>query len=98
MQNAASRGGGGGVRARSGGPQNQRSDTSAMSGQAMSKQQLAETAYEIETGRLEAPIGKQDQYAAAFGGLNCFEFTADGVRVTPLRMNGSTSSGPRGPP
>ena len=63
---------------------------STLSGQAMSKQQLAETAYEIETGRLEAPIGKQDQYAAAFGGLNCFEFTADGVRVTPLRMNGST--------
>jgi D-glycero-alpha-D-manno-heptose-7-phosphate kinase len=59
---------------------------STLTGQTMSKQQLAETAYLIETQRLEAPIGKQDQYAAAIGGLNCFEFTADGVRVTPLQM------------
>jgi D-glycero-alpha-D-manno-heptose-7-phosphate kinase len=63
---------------------------STLTGQMMSKQQLAEAAYEIETQRLEAPIGKQDQYAAAFGGLNCFEFTSEGVRVTPLKMNGST--------
>ena len=39
---------------------------------------------------MEAPIGKQDQYAAACGGLNCFEFTADGVRVMPLNMNAAT--------
>ena len=52
----------------------------------MGKAQLAETAYEIETQRMEAPIGKQDQYAAAFGGLNCIEFTTDGVNVTPLKM------------
>jgi D-glycero-alpha-D-manno-heptose-7-phosphate kinase len=63
---------------------------STLTGQMMSKQQLAEAAYEIETRRLEAPIGKQDQYAAAFGGLNCFEFTNEGVRVTPLKMSGST--------
>lgn len=63
---------------------------STLTGQMMNKQQLAETAYEIETQRLEAPIGKQDQYAAAFGGLNCFEFSADGVRVTPLKMNANT--------
>lgn len=63
---------------------------STLSGQSMSKAQLAETAYEIETQRLEAPIGKQDQYASAFGGLNCFEFSAEGVRVTPLKMNGAS--------
>jgi D-glycero-alpha-D-manno-heptose-7-phosphate kinase len=63
---------------------------STLMGQSMNKAQLAETAYEIETQRMEAPIGKQDQYAAAFGGLNCFEFTTDGVRVTPLNMNAST--------
>jgi D-glycero-alpha-D-manno-heptose-7-phosphate kinase len=63
---------------------------STLKGQMMSKQQLAEAAYEIETKRLEAPIGKQDQYAAAFGGLNCFEFTADGVKVSPLKMNANT--------
>ena len=63
---------------------------STLAGQAMSKPQLAETAYEIETQRLEAPIGKQDQYAAAVGGLNCIEFTADGVTVTPLRMSANS--------
>lgn len=63
---------------------------STLNGQNMTKAQLAETAYLIETERLEAPIGKQDQYAAAFGGLNCFEFTADGVRSTPLKMNATT--------
>ncbi|HMO57664.1 MAG TPA: GHMP kinase [Roseiflexaceae bacterium] len=59
----------------------------ALTGQGMSKRQLAETAYMIETERMEAPIGKQDQYAAAFGGLNCFEFSADGVKVSPLMMS-----------
>ncbi|NWG19099.1 MAG: GHMP kinase [Chloroflexi bacterium] len=60
---------------------------STLVGENLNKRQLAETAYEIETRRLEAPIGKQDQYAAAFGGLNCFEFTTEGVRVTPLKMS-----------
>jgi D-glycero-alpha-D-manno-heptose-7-phosphate kinase len=63
---------------------------STLTGEAMSKAQLAEAAYEIETQRLEAPIGKQDQYAAAFGGLNCFEFSAEGVKVTPIKMRTST--------
>lgn len=49
-----------------------------------------ELAYEIETQRMEAPIGKQDQYGAAFGGLNCIEFSADGVKVTPLAMSMQT--------
>lgn len=56
----------------------------------LSRGELAETAYEIETQRLEAPIGKQDQYAAAFGGLNCIEFSKQGVTVTPLQMDIST--------
>lgn len=60
---------------------------STLIGQAMSKAHLAETAYEIETQRLEAPIGKQDQYASAFGGLNCFEFSDEGVKITPLKMS-----------
>lgn len=63
---------------------------STLLGQSMNKAQLAETAYEIETQRMEAPIGKQDQYAAAFGGLNCFEFTSEGVRVTPLNVTATT--------
>jgi D-glycero-alpha-D-manno-heptose-7-phosphate kinase len=66
---------------------------STLTGQTMGRPQLAETAYQIETQRMGAPIGKQDQYAAAFGGLNCFEFAEDGVRVTPLKMTTTTIRG-----
>jgi D-glycero-alpha-D-manno-heptose-7-phosphate kinase len=52
------------------------------------KQQLAEQACHIEIERLGEPIGKQDQYIAAFGGITCLEFQRDGaVTVTPLRMS-----------
>lgn len=61
-----------------------------LTGEMMSRAQLAEAAYAIETQRMEAPIGKQDQYAAAFGGLNCFEFSADGVRARPLQLESGT--------
>lgn len=46
----------------------------------------AELACEIEIGRLGRPIGKQDQYAAAFGGLNAITFARDGVQVEPLAL------------
>lgn len=46
---------------------------------------LAHEACEIEIEKLGEPIGKQDQYAAAFGGLNVIYFNPDGsVRVDPL--------------
>lgn len=48
---------------------------------------LAESACEIEIGRMGMPIGKQDQYASAFGGLNATTFSANGVTVTPLRVD-----------
>ena len=38
---------------------------------------LAESACEVEMNRCEYPVGKQDQYAAAFGGFNLFEFHKD---------------------
>ena len=38
---------------------------------------LAEGACDIEIKDLSAPIGKQDQYAAAFGGINYFQFNSD---------------------
>jgi D-glycero-alpha-D-manno-heptose-7-phosphate kinase len=53
--------------------------------------QLAEQACHIELDRLQEPIGKQDQYIAAFGGVTCFEFRRDGqVEVTPLRLDPET--------
>ncbi len=51
----------------------------------VSHEQLAREACEIEIDILGEPIGKQDQYAAAFGGLNILYFNPDGsVKVEPL--------------
>jgi len=55
-------------------------------GLQMSKGEVAELACHIEMDILGEPIGKQDQYASAFGGLNWIEFSPEGVRVTPLRL------------
>ena len=44
---------------------------------AMSKEQIAKYACEIEIDRLKNPIGKQDQYAASYGGINVFNFYSD---------------------
>ncbi|MBI3740553.1 MAG: GHMP kinase [Chloroflexi bacterium] len=52
----------------------------------LSKQQIAELAAQIEIEKLGAPIGKQDQYAAAFGDLNLIEFARAGARVTPINL------------
>lgn len=48
--------------------------------------EAAELASCLEIERLDMPIGKQDQYASAFGGLNAIEFTAGSVRVEPLNL------------
>lgn len=48
------------------------------------KRDLAEKACEIEIGKCGEPIGKQDQYAAAYGGFNVIRFDSTGVEVTPL--------------
>ena len=50
----------------------------AYRGERVSAGQLAEEASHIEINVLGEPIGKQDQYAAAFGGLNLFSFKPDG--------------------
>jgi D-glycero-alpha-D-manno-heptose-7-phosphate kinase len=52
---------------------------------------LAEEACHIELELLKEPIGKQDQYIAAFGGVTCMEIARDGkVTVSPLRMSKTT--------
>jgi D-glycero-alpha-D-manno-heptose-7-phosphate kinase len=59
----------------------------AMRGERVSAGQLAEEASYIEIDVLGQPIGKQDQYAAAFGGLNFFRFEPGGrVTVEPQRV------------
>src|SRR5262245_54919150 len=52
---------------------------------------MAEQACQIELDRLGEPIGKQDQYIAAFGGLTCFQFLPNGqVEAWPLRISSET--------
>ena len=54
----------------------------------VSQKKLAEEACKIEIDILKEPIGKQDQYIAAFGGITYFEFTKEGkVRVKPIKMS-----------
>jgi len=54
-------------------------------------QDLAEQACHIELQLLKEPIGKQDQYIAAFGGITCFQFLPDdSVKVEPLKIPSET--------
>jgi D-glycero-alpha-D-manno-heptose-7-phosphate kinase len=63
----------------------------AYRGERVSAGQLAEEASHIEIDVLGQPIGKQDQYAAAFGGLNFFSFKpGGGVTVEPQRVTNGT--------
>jgi D-glycero-alpha-D-manno-heptose-7-phosphate kinase len=54
-------------------------------------QELAQLACHLEIDCLREPIGKQDQYIAAYGGLTCFTFHKDDrVTVEPLRVSMDT--------
>ena len=55
-------------------------------GQVLSRREIAELACRVELGKLQAPIGKQDQYAAAFGGLNAITLQRSGVAVEPIEI------------
>jgi D-glycero-alpha-D-manno-heptose-7-phosphate kinase len=60
----------------------------AVTNQLADKERLAREACEVEIDLLKEPIGKQDQYAAAYGGLNVIEFLPDGnVRVSPVYLS-----------
>ncbi len=65
----------------------------AYKGELPTKEQLAEEACNIELDLLGNPIGKQDQYAAAFGGLNLIRFATPrylGVTVKPVSLDDET--------
>ena len=57
----------------------------------ISTHDLAEQACHIEIERLREPIGKQDQFIAAYGGVTCFRFTkSDTVEVWPAAVSAET--------
>ena len=57
----------------------------------ISQRQLAEEAAHIEIDVLKSPIGKQDHYASAIGGITCFTFEKDGnVIIEPLKVSYET--------
>ncbi len=57
----------------------------AMQGQLVSAERLAREACMLEIEKLREPIGKQDQYIAAYGGLQFIQFNPDGsVFVDPV--------------
>ncbi|HMP75536.1 MAG TPA: hypothetical protein PKE12_04490 [Kiritimatiellia bacterium] len=59
----------------------------AFRGEAPSPAQLAAEAIVVERERVGDSGGHQDQYAAAFGGLCRFDFTADGITARPIHMD-----------
>ena len=60
----------------------------AVSGRKIDPLEAAEAACRLEIGLLKEPVGKQDQYAAAFGGFNVFQFNADeSVSVEPVLLD-----------
>ncbi len=65
----------------------------ANKGKKISKQEAAEEACDLEINILKEPIGKQDQYAAAYGGFNVIQFNPDGtVDVEPVFLDFKTRS------
>ena len=65
----------------------------AYCGRTLTKDGLAREASDIEIVRLGQPVGKQDQYAAAYGGLNYYGFNRDGtVSVEPLNIGSEAAA------
>ena len=64
---------------------------SAFKDKFRTSEELAQGACEIEIERLREPIGKQDQYIAAYGGFQFIEFMPDeSVKINPLIFNEKT--------
>lgn len=63
----------------------------AYRGQIVGHERLAQEACQIEIDRLAKPIGRQDQYAAAYGGINYIRFNSDDtVDVEPVPCSSQT--------
>lgn len=59
----------------------------AYGNRSISPVELAELSCEIEINKLNEPIGKQDQYISALGGIQCLHFNKDrSVKIEPLRL------------
>jgi len=58
----------------------------------LSKQKIADIAFHIERNVLKHPIGKQDDYVAAFGGFNYIKFEKNNVKVMPIKIKKSTKN------
>lgn len=62
-------------------------------GQSPSKEHLANKACELEIDLCKSPIGKQDQYAAAYGGIKVYRFKKDGtVGIENINMKSETKA------
>jgi D-glycero-alpha-D-manno-heptose-7-phosphate kinase len=61
---------------------------SQMTRRMINKIDLAEKAVYFERGVLQEHVGVQDQYHAAFGGINRFDFTKDRTRISPIQIYG----------
>jgi D-glycero-alpha-D-manno-heptose-7-phosphate kinase len=60
----------------------------SLQGKVTTKLDLARSAVFVERELLRENVGVQDQYHAAFGGLNRFDFEGERVRISPIQMSG----------